>query len=270
MKHIHLAVSAETRQGSRTVNEDSFIVVERDTLSPAMLGLLVVADGIGGLGNGHVASSTAVTTVAQTFCDLAKRHCTGEPSILDWLAVSFQKANTALLQMGLALKELRGMGTTCTAAVLTETSLYVCHVGDSRAYIYREGSLKQITEDDWYRGLRETSGGPPPSAMKQKAPPSDNCEAVSGPDAKRRPEVTLVTQAIGWQPLINPAKIEELLQTGDCMLLCTDGLTDSLSVPEIERAIAGSGANACAHLTDEAASKPGADNVTVVIARLIS
>ena len=248
-KHRSLDICAETRQGSRDANEDSYLVLQGATVPPGLLAVIAVADGIGGLGSGHVASSTALTTFGETMRKLAAAFSgNGAPPVLDWLAFSFHKANSAVMRMGMSLEELRGMGTTLTAAVMTEETVYICHMGDSRAYLWQGGELKQITSDDWFRGLR----------------------GDDRPAGKQPSGVTLVNQAIGWQPMITPTKVTESLLPGDTLLLCTDGLTDALSDDEITRLMAegGSVSDICRRLVDTAAETPGSDNTTVVLARL--
>jgi PPM family protein phosphatase len=243
-KSDRLETCAETRTGSRNVNEDSCVVVEGSDLASSVLGLIAVADGIGGLGSGHVASSSALTTVSDTFRRLTATHTSGAPPIHDWLSFCFHKANSDVLRMSLVLPELKGMGTTCTCAAVTPSHVYLCHVGDSRAYLWHEGVLSQLTKDEWFNGLRQ-------------------------PEKKPGKAVTIVNQAIGWQPMISPIKSVEPIGAGDIILLCTDGLTDSLTTAEIEHNLAGDDlGRACRDLADQASGKAGADNVTVILARL--
>lgn len=246
-----LRIHAETRQGSRERNEDSFVVIPGEELSHGIMGLLAVADGIGGLGSGHVASSTALSTLAEMFRRLVDVHTrAGEPPIFDWLSFCLQKANNSVLRMALTLPELAGMGSTCTAAAVTANSIYICHVGDSRAYLWRDGILRQLTCDDWHSEPRESQ------------PNWQGCPR----------SVTLVDQAVGWQPMISPTKIIEPLKPKDVILLCTDGLTDSLDAARIEEIISQEGnvEEICVTLANEASALLGADNVTVVLAQVSS
>ena len=249
MHHIgRIDLAAETCRGSREVNEDACAALASG-LPPSILGLLAVADGIGGLGNGHIASSTALTALTGAFSQLAIT-CSREEEqpVAECLASCFQEANAAVLRMTLATEELRGMGSTLTAAAITGAIVYICHVGDSRAYLWRNGRLRQITKDDWIQG-RVTSADP--------AEPRTN-------------RVTFVTQAIGMQPFIAPNNRVEPVEPGDGILLCTDGLTDSLSASDIETLVGqgGSAADICARLVDEAAQTPHADNISVAFAHL--
>jgi PPM family protein phosphatase len=248
MKKIdRLEICAETRTGSRSVNEDSFVTLEGSDLTPGILGLLAVADGIGGLGSGHVASSSALSTISETFRKLVNTHRSGSPPIQDWLSYCLHKANSDVMRMGLVLPELKGMGTTCTCAVITPSQAHLCNVGDSRAYLWRGHLLQQITEDEWFNDLR-------------------NPEKKTG----KQNHVTLVNQAIGWQPIITPTKSMHPLAPGDTIMLCTDGLSDSLPAKTIEDILAAGHdlPKTCNQLADEASAMPGADNVTVILARL--
>lgn len=242
-----LEICAESRTGSRSANEDSFVTVADPDLTPDILGLVAVADGIGGLGSGHVASSSALTTISETFRKLVNNHTSGSPPIQDWLSYCFHKANSDVLRMGLVLPELKGMGSTCTCAVITRADVYLFNVGDSRAYLWRGGVLQQLTEDEWFNDLRN----PKKKAGKQN-------------------HVTLVNQAIGWQPIIAPTKSIHPLAPGDTIMLCTDGLSDSLPAKTVEDILASDDdlSKTCNQLAEEASAAPGADNVTVVLARL--
>jgi protein phosphatase len=182
--------------GTRESNEDSFLSLVGDMAPSGTLALLAVADGIGGRGTGASASSMALSTLADVFsagCSVASSTLSDVPHLLRF---AVQKANATVFRAQCDDETLRGMGTTCVTAAVTEDSISVVSIGDSRAYLFRDGQLMPLTEDEW---------------------------------TKRDDGVTLVGRAIGWQPLLptEPAVYE--IREGDQVILCTDGLTDALS-----------------------------------------
>ncbi|MDQ4029047.1 MAG: protein phosphatase 2C domain-containing protein, partial [Actinomycetota bacterium] len=116
---------------AREVNEDAYLIDDP---------LFVVADGMGGHVAGDVASATAVAVIADEFAAAD----TGDPESL--IAV-LRRANSAIWQKSQSDPSLRGMGTTCTLLTIHDSQAHLAHVGDSRAYLLRDGELSQLTED---------------------------------------------------------------------------------------------------------------------------
>jgi len=233
---LQLTMASATHKGSRELNEDDFLALVGDTAPCGTLGLVAVADGMGGSGTGGEASRLALRTLADVFsagCAVASTTLSDVPHLLRF---AVQKANAAVFEAQARDESLAGMGATCVAAAVSKGEVHVVSVGDSRAYILREGRLLQLTEDEW----------------------------VKQPDG-----VTVVNRAIGWQPLLPVEPSSHEIREGDHILVCTDGLTDALTETEIEQVLASSEAGAaCAALAQAAAQRPEADNVTVVIARI--
>ena len=235
---MRLVVTCATHRGARDLNEDGFLTLVGNAAPCGTLGLLAVADGIGGQGTGAAASDLALRTLADVFsagCAVAGSTLSELPHLLRF---AMQKANAAVFQAQ-ADRENREapMGTTCVAAAVTADRVHVVSVGDSRAYILRQGELLALTQDEW----------------------------VKQPDG-----VTVVTRAVGWQPLLPTDPTSHEAREGDQVILCTDGLTDALSEDEIRRMLVSSESSAaCAALAQAAAAQPEADNVTIVIARLV-
>jgi serine/threonine protein phosphatase PrpC len=233
---VQLQVNYATRRGSREVNEDFFIVLTGDQAPCGTMGLVTVADGIGGQDNGAEASRLALKTVADVFaagCSIASGTMSDVPHLLRFAA---QKANAAVFQAQMTSDHLRGMGCTVVAAAITGDSAHVISVGDSRAYLFHNGQLTAITEDEW---------------------------------VKMDDGLTLVSRAVGWQPLLPTEPITQRLTPGDILLLCTDGLTDSLTEEAIADTLQTAAFDKAADiLAESAASKRRSDNVTVVMARV--
>lgn len=232
-RHAKAAFGSRTDVGCiREHNEDSLVVAPP---------LFAVADGMGGHAAGEVASEIAV----QVLAELA-------PSMLDApaLGAAVEAANDAIIQAALEGRGREGMGTTMTAAMLEGERLIIAQVGDSRAYLLHQGRLQQLTRDH--------------SLM------ADMIEAgqLTPEEARVHPQRSVITRALGSAPNTRPDLYEINVETGDRLLLCSDGLTTMLHDSEIE-AIMGRAwdpQNCAEQLVDEAVDAGGYDNVTVVVA----
>ncbi len=234
---LHVVANSSTFRGSRAINEDHYLALVGDQSPCGTLGLLTLADGIGGLGTGATASALAVKTVADVFaasCAIASSMVSDVPHLLRY---AVQKSNAMVFQTQLDDKNLHGMGTTCVAAALTYDALHVISIGDSRAYLLHEGELTQLTEDEWI---------------------------------KRDGGITEVNRAIGWQPILPVEPISYPLYEGDTVLLCSDGLTDVVSNDAIREAlISDSSGNACLNLAESIAESPDSDNIAIIVATVV-
>lgn len=234
---LQVIINSATHRGSKEQNEDSLLTIVGDSAPCGTLGLLAVADGIGGMGTGATASALALKTAADVFsagCSIASGTLSDIPHLLRF---AVQKANAAVFQAQVDDPALQGMGTTCVVAAVTRDAVHVVSIGDSRAYLYRQGALHRLTQDEW---------------------------------TKRPDGVTVVSRAVGWQPLLPTEPLSHPIYEGDRLILCTDGLTDTLSEEIIREMLATSDeSTVCAALTRTAAGYPDADNVTVVIAEIV-
>lgn len=238
VKKVHIIAHCATHKGSREENEDSYLALVGESAPCGTLGFLAIADGIGGQGAGAQASRMAVKTMADVFaasCAIASSTMSDVPHLLRFSA---QKANAALCKAQTENQSLEGMGTTCVAAAVTGDAVHVVSVGDSRAYLFHDDRLILLTEDEW---TKESDG------------------------------ITIVCRAVGWQPLLPTEPVSHPMRPSDRLLLCTDGLTDALSDESIQNVLASCDEDqVCESLIQSAVQKPDADNVTVVIARLVS
>lgn len=206
--------------------------------------LFIVADGMGGMAAGEVASQMAVETVVKEFYGGSDRIGPGENLVLAVKSANFQIYNYA---SGSEL--LNGMGTTTTALVVTDGEAHIAHVGDSRAYLYREGRLRQVTEDHSWVAEQVKAG------------------ILTEEQARVHPSRHLLARALGTQPHVQVNTVALSLRPGDLLLLCTDGLTSHLTDRQITKVIS---ANAspraiCETLVAEANQRGGEDNVTVIV-----
>ena len=216
----------------RDHNEDSLAVAPP---------LFVVADGMGGHAAGEVASEIAVNTIAEQAPDHADANALGD---------AVRAANLAVLRGMHEGRGREGMGTTCTAAILEGERLVIAQVGDSRAYLLHQGKLQQLTRDH--------------SLM------ADMIEAgqLTPEEARTHPQRSVITRALGSEPNTQPDLYEINVETGDRLLLCSDGLSSMVRDPEIEATITRvRDPQRCAtQLVNQAIAAGGYDNVTVIVA----
>ena len=244
-----LRVAAATDVGlKREHNEDAYLVWapaaadERERKGE----LLVVADGMGGSAAGEVASRTAVDTVVREFS-------TCEGSTEGALRHALESAHRAIHDMGRARSELAGMGTTCTAVAVRGDEVHFAHVGDSRAYLLRDGAIRQLTADH--------------SLVAQLV----QQQLMTQEQAKVDPRRNVLTRSIGIGESIevDSGRLEGGMRPGDTLMLSSDGLHGLVADDELAAHVDGVGLDqACAALIALARERGGHDNITVVLARM--
>jgi serine/threonine protein phosphatase PrpC len=233
----------------RTNNEDSFLYWEPDSEDAfARKGrLAIVADGMGGYEGGQEASRIAVETVQHLY-DTAFE---GDPQ--QALVDAFDAAHAKIQVYGLEHPEFSGMGTTCTALAIVDHHLYFAHVGDSRLYLVRDGSASKLTRDHSYVGRLVEAG------------------LVRPEDAESHPQRHILTAALGSGQDVIPDIAQHAIpiQTGDILILCSDGLWGLVSDRELASAVSSNPpAEACSALVKMALDRGGPDNITVLILKI--
>ncbi|WP_406678244.1 Stp1/IreP family PP2C-type Ser/Thr phosphatase [Moorella sp. ACPs] len=221
----------------RPGNEDYFISdVER--------GLFAVADGMGGHQAGEVASHLALRALE----DRLFNGPAGEP--LSRLLGAAEFANEIVYRCSLASQERAGMGTTLTAIWIVGSKGFLVHIGDSRAYLLRDGQLQVLTNDHSYVGELVRSGG------------------LTAEEARLHPRRNILTRALGTGGTVNIDSREIELKPGDRLLLCTDGLYEVISDEELAEIVNHHQelGEAARELLRLALERGGPDNVTVVLA----
>jgi protein phosphatase len=228
----------------REHNEDSFDVDLEEQV-------YVVADGMGGHRHGEVASRIAVEAISAAFHGGRELGEVDEdlPSHLGHLKASIESAQEAVQGAVEDDVALVGMGTTVVAMIVREDSAGVAHVGDSRAYRFRDGILHQLTKDHTWVGEQVGAG------------------LLSEEQAKVHPLRNVVTRALGGRGGVEVDVSEVTLKAGDIYLLCSDGLTGMLSDQDIGQHLtsAASIEDAGRNLISSANENGGVDNTTVVI-----
>jgi PPM family protein phosphatase len=234
----------------RKNNEDSFGYwePEDDGQFPLKGRLVIVADGMGGYEGGQEASRLAVETLIGTYRETASED--PQQALIDGL----QTAHEAIRNYSLEHPELRGMGTTCTAAAIVNDGLYYVHVGDTRLYLIREGLITQVTRDHSYVGRLVEAG------------------MISREEAETHPQRNILTAALGTNPELvmdSPGRPERL-RAGDVLLICSDGLWGQVHDSEILSAVDGQNIETAGReLIELARERGGPDNITVSILRLL-
>lgn len=209
--------------------------------------LAIIADGMGGEEGGEVASRLAVTSVRDEY--LSSRAADPHDSLLD----AFRSAHDAILSTARQNAGLRSMGTTCTALAINDGYAYFAHVGDSRLYLIRNGSVLRLTHDHTAVNRLIENG------------------VITPQEAAVHPQRHVLTGALGAKQDISAdiAQAPIPLQAGDTFVLCTDGLWGQVSDSEIYSAVRnGTPSEACRQLVQLARSRGGPDNITVQILRV--
>ena len=238
----------------RSHNEDNFLLVEGQSL-------FVVADGMGGHACGEVASQMAVDNLARFFKE------TSENDEITWpfkeekglqyeenrLVTAIKLANLRIFESSSSDARFRGMGTTVVGGLFANGTIYIGHVGDSRAYRLRGGALEQLTEDhsllnDYIRANKLTP---------------EEIEAV--------PHKNVIVLALGMKESVqvDVSRLEPM--ANDIYLLCSDGLSGPVSDPEIQEILATNTADigeAASALIARANENGGPDNITAVVVRV--
>src|SRR5437588_1774398 len=206
--------------------------------------VFVVADGMGGAQAGEVASQIA-TEAFEAGLD-------GSGSAEERLAGRVREANRRIYDRSRAELGREGMGTTLTAAYLGDGSVSIAHVGDSRAYLFREGELTRLTQDHSLVDELVRRG------------------KLSPEQAAEHPQRSIITRALGPEPDVEVDTFTYPVRAGDVLLLCSDGLTSMISEDRVTEVLASSQTleKAGARLIDEANEAGGRDNITVVLFRL--
>ena len=242
-----LQIGYRTHKGVvRTHNEDAcFILPEKD--------IYIVADGVGGRSAGEVASRTCVYEITQYVNRNSLPEYATAIMVRDYLKDCIDKVNDIIYSRELESEEGQGMATTLVLCCVRGNYAYIGHVGDSRAYILRNGKLIQITEDHTYVNALLQAG------------------VISSEEARTHEKRHMITRAVGAEKDIKPDFKQVEIREGDIILLCTDGLTGEVDDERIAQILSEDGitmAQASDRLIKEANDVGGNDNVTAICLRV--
>lgn len=250
---MHIEAWGQTDVGRKRDHNEDAILLDHE------LGLYAVADGMGGHAAGEVASKTAVETILEYY------ERTGDEAVPTWplrlpqlqierdrMATAIKLANVRIYEMGRDEEGKKGMGTTVEAMYFAQGRYYIGHVGDSRVYRLRGERLTLLTEDhsllNDYRRMRE----------------------MTDQEIRDFPHKNVVVRALGLAENVYVDVYVDQLEEGDLFLLCSDGLSDMLEDPEIQRILVEEPNldKAAARLVEAANDAGGKDNVTAALARV--
>ena len=235
----------------RAHNEDSFLCNDE-------IRLYAVADGMGGHLGGERASRMAVEILEREIGDVHKSGVLTTPPetptsgqshpVNALLRQAVVEANRHIYETAMANPELAGMGTTLTALLFSDSYVHLSHVGDSRAYLYRDGRARQLTEDHSWIQEQVRAG------------------LISPEEAKESRFRNIITRSVGFEPSVEPDLAGIAVQAGDCFVLCSDGLSNYLTLDELGQVLTGHFYRDVAKVfVDLANERGGDDNVTCLV-----
>lgn len=208
---------------------------------------VVVCDGMGGTNGGDIASSMAVESIKNTITrDFSEDISHNE--VEQFLKKAINKANFEIFSRSQKEPELSGMGTTVVLLLIVKGKIHIAYVGDSRAYLVRNGEIQQLTEDH--------------SMVQQLI----NDGEITDEEAKDHPQKNIITRALGISKVVEVDYISEKKLEGDLIISCTDGLTNYLDQNDLLTCVKNNNGDT---LVDEMISmaneRGGNDNITVVV-----
>ena len=260
---VHVVARTDVGR-TREHNEDAFAVADLSTdATPAEAdsfthaagtrgALFMVADGMGGAAAGEIASAMAVEVVIG---EMRANWIVAESADADTFVRSIKQAtksaNEHINVYAASHPEYRGMGTTATVAGFLGDTLYLAQVGDSRAYLVRNGAAQQITKDQ---------------SLMQKLIEAGELTEEEAAQSERR---NIILQALGPEATIKVDLTHQVVRRGDLLVLCSDGLSGQVTKDEIGAIVSSAPdlAEACKRLIDQANESGGPDNITVIVAR---
>ncbi|MBR4017518.1 MAG: Stp1/IreP family PP2C-type Ser/Thr phosphatase [Oscillospiraceae bacterium] len=231
----------------RAQNQDAYqiAVLDRNTL------LCAVCDGMGGAKSGNVASSLAVDVFIQEVKRTWKPDM-DQDALDQMLRGAVKLANFTVFDQANQFEEFTGMGTTLVAVLIRHKEATIVNVGDSRAYLIHNHSVRQLTTDHSLVQMMLSRG------------------ELTQEQARKYPGKNLITRAIGTETIVECDIFHKGLSSGDCLLLCTDGLSNMLDEQELlfEVVHAANKRNTCKQLLEIAKSRGAPDNVTCAIIQI--
>jgi len=231
----------------RTQNQDSYQIEELDRNTK----LAVVCDGMGGAKSGNIASTLAIDVFVQEIKRTWNVALSGS-KIDQMLRSAVKLANFTVFDQAMQFEEFAGMGTTLAAALISGRRVSVVNVGDSRVYAITRTGIHQLTRDHSLVQMMVERGELTPEL------------------ARTYPGKNFITRAIGTEPVVECDLFHTTLEKGDCLLLCSDGLSNMMSDQEIlfEVVHGVEKQQCCQRLLDIAKNRGGPDNVTSILIQI--
>jgi len=243
MSELFITVAGQTDQGRvRSTNQDNYY------LDPAGR-FFILADGMGGYTGGEVASALTIQTITQSLDRSLEEEYNSIRPPHAWLNQAILYANTQLVADSKAHPQRSDMGTTVVLVLPIKNTLWYAHVGDSRLYRWREGQLQQLTRDHTLVADLVSHG------------------LLAPEEVRRHPYRNVLSRCLGRSDLKEATTNHANLHPGDRFVLCSDGLTEEVSDPEIAEILNKFPDNreACQGLIETANAHGGHDNITVLV-----
>lgn len=208
MKSFYITDSGRVRSH----NEDSVTIVKNGSSEH----LMIVADGMGGHRAGEIASSMVVTQIGSRFSSLSS--IGNNIDAVKWLKENVEEVNSNIIKYSEENPEAMGLGTTCVMALLTKQFLLFTNIGDSSGFVFKNGSLKKITKDHTLVNFLVETGD------------------ISASEAENHPKKNVLMRALGAADKVE-IDIFEVDPNVDAIMLCSDGLTNMLTIEQIEKVL---------------------------------
>jgi protein phosphatase len=240
---VHFTCAARTDVGVvRSGNEDNYLMLSDR-------GVFIVADGMGGHAAGEVASEMAVRIASR---EIGSIRGLSEPQVGDRIRGAIRVANDAIFERTISEHDKRGMGTTATVLVLMRGRYLIGQVGDSRAYLLRDGAFSQLTKDHSYVQEQVDAG------------------LLTPEQARIHPYSNVITRCVGASVDVVPDLYYGALHTGDVVLLASDGLTGMLEDEHLVKILKSEGdpQTWVDRMITEANRRGGLDNITAIVVRI--
>lgn len=229
----------------RLVNEDRAAMYVRSDF----VHLGVIADGMGGHNAGDIASEMAITQIGELFESATAKDFSSVETIKHWFKSAIQTINHAIFHYSLTHEDCQGMGTTFLAVLTKGKDTVICHIGDSRAYEWHSGRMRQLTKDHSYVNILVENG------------------EISKEEAECHPQKNLITKSLGTEKTIEPDFISYNFPTYSHLLLCSDGLSNKLSLEDMTSILSNRATvnEKAIQLVNLANQNGGEDNISLVL-----
>lgn len=228
---------------ARDINEDSYYITE-DSFSNIQL--FILADGMGGVNGGEIASKLAINSaksyIENNINDVSK----DKESLTQLVASSAEYANMVVYEKSKENKEFEGMGTTLEICLIYNNRAFIAHIGDSRIYRIRNNFMRQLTQDHSYVQTLVKQG------------------TITKDEAETHPKKNILVKALGCNAFVEPDMMIRGFQKDDILVICSDGLTNMVSQDEIFKSVTTNFEAAPKELVELANENGGIDNITII------
>lgn len=238
-----MKVFAKTDIGkAREINQDYYYIPTEE----GKFDLFILADGMGGYNGGEIASKLAVESAKRYIESNFEQIEHTKELIIGLIKSAIEYANMVVYEKSKEIKELEGMGTTIDICLIYNNRIYIGHIGDSRIYRVRDNLIRKLTKDHSYVQKLIEDG------------------TITREEAITHPKKNMLMKALGCTPYVEPDLKIRRFETGDILLMCSDGLTNMVKDEEMQVVLENNPENAPERLVEMANQAGGYDNITVI------